>query len=241
MSGIIAIHGQLGMAGDWDVLSPIAKDNGYHVEALDLWSILENEKFSLNEFGVYLNTCSKYTSAEVLIGYSMGGRLALHALVADPTRWKAVVIVSAHLGLKDDELKVERERVDEEWSRKVRELDWEEFLTEWNKQPVLSGEATLKDRLRLKQYRAEISKAFSYWSLANQENLVPQLTDIQVPILFVTGEEDKKFHDHLSSVVQDLNQPNIQLLSLPGVGHRVPWESEKLFKEKCFDWIGQQS
>jgi len=236
---IIAVHGQLGLASDWDQFADLAMNEQYKLEAVDLWKVLAEDELSLIEFGTYLNT--KYKSGDVLLGYSMGGRLALHALVADPAPWKAIIIVSAHLGLLNVQAIEERRKIDDEWSRKAKSSSWIEFLTEWNQQSVLSGKSVLNDRLELENRRAEIDKAFRNWSLSEQENLMPKLVGIDVPILFVAGEEDKKFHDHLGTVVQNLNQPNIEFLSIPNVGHRVPWEAEALFAEKCFEWLIQQS
>ena len=241
MSQIIAIHGQLGMTCDWDYFAKIASKAQHDLEVIDLWSFLVNKELSLKDFGSTLNKHSD-SKSDVLLGYSMGGRLALHALLANPSRWKAAVIVSAHLGLVDDDAKIERRKEDDKWSKKVWELEWSDFWAQWNSQSVLStGKIEPKDRRKLKLYTKEISRAFKCWSLAEQEDLLPQLVEIDVPILFVTGEKDKKFYNHLTSAVKSLNRPNIKILSVPGAGHRVPWEDEDFFANQCLDWIDLQN
>lgn len=235
---IVALHGQLGLASDWDRFAGVSQRYGYELDQIDLWGYLNAGGLSMPEFGKRVTAESG--NDDVLLGYSMGGRLAMHALLSDlETRcWKAVVIVSAHFGLVSAEEKLARREVDNGWSEKVKSLPWGIFLSEWSKQPVLSGGAKeLSDRSILEERREEIARSFQCWSVSEQEFLLEKMKQVEVPVLFIVGENDKKFYEHNKKMLQSLTQQNISMLSIPGVGHRVPWEDEGAFGEAVFGWL----
>ena len=173
---IIALHGQLGLASDWDYIKGQLSSFGHDLEAVDLWSFLENKKLSMADFGKEINQLEKGSDKEALLGYSMGGRLALHALLDDPSRWKMAIIVSAHSGLAEED-RSGRRMNDDVWQKKVENLPWSELLDQWNGQGVLANNM-MPERESLESRRSEVAKSFACWSLAEQENLIAQLADI---------------------------------------------------------------
>ncbi len=230
---IVGLHGQLGMASDWNGVVYKMSEFGHEMRSVDLWSYLESRDVGLGEFGKELNEGE--ADGQVLMGYSMGGRLALHALVDDPGRWKMAVIVSAHGGL-DDSDKAGRRAVDDEWSKKVRGMGWGEFLSEWNGQGVL-GNDVMPDRMGLESRREEIARSFGCWSLAEQEIILDKLAGIQIPVLFVVGGNDEKFVSQWRGV-EDV-MPMAECVEITGVGHRVPWEAEDKFVGVITEWMSR--
>ena len=110
------LHGAVGMAADWDHLAERMAVSGHEVKALDLWSYLEGGECSFQEFGRKI--CEEARREEhppLLVGYSMGGRLALHALLEDSEAWSGAMIVSAHPGLQDEGERLLRMATDAEW------------------------------------------------------------------------------------------------------------------------------
>ena len=75
---IHALHGAVGMAGDWEGILPQAR-------MWNLWTLLERGEVSLAEAGDMI--ASEAQDGDSLIGYSMGGRLALHALLSVKCQW----------------------------------------------------------------------------------------------------------------------------------------------------------
>jgi 2-succinyl-6-hydroxy-2,4-cyclohexadiene-1-carboxylate synthase len=147
---------------------------------------------------------------DVLIGYSMGGRLAL----AEANRFRRVVIVSAGLNAPDEE----RRRRDEEWARRFESEDWSSLMRAWNAQPVFGGQAV--DRCEEDYDRAALARALRESSPAVLPP--PDLESIVTPILWVAGERDAKYVGMGRQAVARL--PHAELWICPGAGHRVPWE-----------------
>jgi 2-succinyl-6-hydroxy-2,4-cyclohexadiene-1-carboxylate synthase len=216
---ILALHGQMGMASDWEVHSEALSALGHQVFAVDLWSYLERGEVSLGEIGKKLN--EDHDDGMVLMGYSMGGRLALKALIDEPNKWKAAVIISAHTGLDWEERECRR-KVDDDWASKLEHSSWLEFLNVWNHQDIL-GNDVMPDRTALEARKNEIARSFRCWSLAEQGKMLDQLGTVGIPVLWVVGEKDEKFSKIGENSVEILKCA--QLVKVQDSGHRVPWEA----------------
>lgn len=226
MSGrsILALHGNLGSPNDWESLDlPDLK-------AVDL---LEHSQLDYFEMGHLLATeLSEGMETPIIAGYSLGGRLALHAMAIHPERWGGAIILSAHPGLKLAEEREERRVSDKAWAVKARELPWEDFLAAWNAQGVLADSPIFAGQDALAAKRFEIALAFETWSLGRQENLRSQLRRFHAPVLWITGGNDQKFSalgDEMAEVF-----PVFERQSIPDLGHRVLGpESRSLI----MDWL----
>ncbi len=177
-----------------------------------------------------------------LVAYSMGGRLALHALLAEPDLWKSAVIISAHPGLSDEAARADRREKDAEWSALALKGEWSEFLEKWEAQGILAGGAgagELPDRINLKTRRASIARSFVDWSLGAQADLSPKLKKITCPVLWLTGERDDKFTEVAKKAVPNIPQAEHQII--PDCGHRIPWEKPAEFTRRCVEFTRGKS
>lgn len=212
---IHALHGAVGMADDWKGILPEAR-------MWNLWALLENGEKSLAEAGEII--ASEAQDGETLIGYSMGGRLALHALLSKKCQWGNAIIISAHPGLKEE--REARLQSDEKWAS-LAEDDWTLFLERWNKQSVLNGpQFDWPDRAELRSHQHEIAKSFRCWSLGSQDDLRPRLREITCPVRWIVGEQDEKFTSLARETVPLIQNATLEVVL--GAGHRVPWE-ESIF------------
>lgn len=215
---IHCLHGAVGSFRDWDQFE---KSLGGETRPLDLWNLPGERPLTLPEAGKIIT--GQADQNDVLIGYSMGGRLALHALLADPRKWRAAVIVSAHPGLSAG--RAERLGTDEQWATLAAQ-NWDLFVEKWNQQPILASkspglhQATSKDQ-------AAVAASFRSWSLGAQEDLSLRLAEITCPVLWITGARDEKF-TRLACEASPLI-PNSKHLAVPKAGHRIPWEQPQIF------------
>ncbi len=197
---ITALHGFLGLPSDWDFL----RAAGLEVDSRSPGDIPPQ--------------------GDVLLGYSMGGRLAIRALL-DGARYRRAVIVSAGLGIESEEERVARRVSDQSWAKRFKSEEWTELMKAWDAQPIFGGHrltrresdfdrATLADDLRLQ-------------SPATLEPLAQRLHEIAIPILWIAGERDPRYVSEARRALTLL--PDAELWICPGAAHRVPWEQPEWF------------
>ena len=75
----------------------------------------------------------------MLLGYSLGGRLALHALLHAPELWAGALVVGADTGLADPKEREARVRWDAAWAERFLNEPWEDVLRDWDAQAVFGG------------------------------------------------------------------------------------------------------
>ena len=229
------LHGAVGVAADWRGLAKRLAAAAISSRAVDLWRFLEDGPQPLESFGKALNADA---GGEVfrgnglaLLGYSLGGRLALHSLLEKGHPWQAAVLVSANPGLEVAAERAARLESDAAWAARAFGGDWAQFLDAWNAQPVL-GHTAIRDAAAdraLITRRREVARSFMDWSLGAQQPLWQRLGEITVPVLWVAGERDDKFLALARRAVS--LSPHARLAVAPACGHRVPWENEAWLAE----------
>lgn len=168
------------------------------------------------------------TEGEVLLGYSMGGRLALQMLERE--RFTKAIIVSAGLNAPDEE----RRARDEEWARRFESEEWPSLMDAWNAQPVFGGHRVPR---REEDYdRVELARQLREWSSAVLPP--PRLEQIETPLLWIAGERDAKYVDIARRAVARL--PHAELWICPDAGHRVPWEQPDAFVDRLRAFLDMQ-
>jgi 2-succinyl-6-hydroxy-2,4-cyclohexadiene-1-carboxylate synthase len=198
--------------------------------AVDLWA--SEHDLPLRAWaGTFNRRVSAVDSDPVLLGYSMGARLALHALVEPEAPWKAAILVSPHPGLFDAASRGRRRRTDDEWLRRFDTLDWPEFWAEWTAQPVLAD-----SRQRpVPPARGARKRCLAFWSLAEQDDLRPEFERIRCPVLWITGEHDDKYTVIGTSAARLM--PDCEQVVVAGIGHRVPWDAPGEFYRLVEDFL----
>ena len=240
------------MAADWKRCTAGLAGAGHAVRRVDLWRYLDCNPMSLEEFGrAFCDEVEQGGDEEnVLIGYSMGGRLALHALLEGEERgadcFQAAVIVSADPGLADEGERLRRMARDAEWAGKALVGDWDRFLREWQSQAVLGGPPDhpaaalapldgLGDRHLLLPRRQAVARSFMDWSLGKQSDLRGRLGMIRCPVLWVTGARDQKFSRLAAQAMPMMGAG--RHLECEGAGHRVPWERAREFERAVLEFL----
>lgn len=237
------LHGAVGMASGFRGFAKRLVERKTGSRAVDLWRFLDGGGMSMARFGAALNSEAGGEtfrgSGRGLLGYSMGGRLALHALLESKHPWAAAVIVSAHPGLSDASEREARKAADAAWARKAMLGNWQDFLSDWDSQAVLAGPTPRDPQFahRMANHRSEIARSFVDWSLGAQDPLWNRLEEIRVPVLWVAGENDTKFREIAEQAVRQL--PTARLAVAPGVGHRIPWEAEEWLADEVAGFFRQ--
>lgn len=234
---VVALNGFLGRTVDWDLIKDLLPAD-WSLLAIDLL-----DESLLMPFGAWAAKFNELVarklpvgSTKILLGYSMGGRLALHALAQSPTLFDGAVIVSANPGLLNDEERALRRQADEIWATKLLHEPWDALMNEWNSQAAfrapknVSVDALILDRAETHFNRSTLAQILRHWSLGAQRNLRGEIANLNLPIEFVTGKGDVKFTAIASGMVAEpANGPRNHIV-VANAGHRVPWDAPTQFR-----------
>jgi 2-succinyl-6-hydroxy-2,4-cyclohexadiene-1-carboxylate synthase len=227
---IFGLHGNLGLPEDIHGLLHVAGGLG---ASPHLWRALADHSrtATLLGFSRFLNELASPCVLRpcVLLGYSLGGRLALHTITGKPQRWDAAIIISAHPGLRTKEERAARLLQDRSWAARFRSEPWPKVMAAWNAQEVFqrsehgvepAGTVSAPERwIALEPWRAQIALAFDAWSLGRQAAQRPLLPGVRGPVLWITGEKDTRFTALAKESCALL--PAGRHVIIPDAGHRV--------------------
>ena len=176
------------------------------------------------------------------VGYSMGGRVALHVALRHPELVSHLALCSATAGIRDDDERADRRRADDDLAARIRTIGVDRFLDEWLAQPMF---ASLSNDRTSAPHEAEVRHANSGDGLASslelagtgtQTPLWEELPRLDMPVLVVTGEIDAKFTAIGSEMARTIGS-NAQHVVVAGSGHSVPFEATDEFAMLLDDFI----
>jgi 2-succinyl-6-hydroxy-2,4-cyclohexadiene-1-carboxylate synthase len=136
----------------------------------------------------------------ILLGYSMGGRAALHHALSNPDYWEALILIGANPGIYDPLERSQRREEDAILAKRIEADGIEAFMAHWQEQPIIASQSAIKPQWRTAMQEAR--KEHSAIGLANSlrqfgqgsiPNLWPKLRALHCPVLLITGGEDYKY------------------------------------------------
>ena len=134
-----------------------------------------------------------------LVGYSLGGRLAMRFAARHPERIHSLTLLSAHHGLSDTAAKQSRLQADRIWAQKILILPFDQFLRDWYDQPIFSSLKQKQELLqeimtiRKTQRLKDLVRALHNWSLGRQEDHAELLRGFSRPWKILYGACDERF------------------------------------------------
>lgn len=165
----------------------------------------------------------------VVLGYSMGGRLALGFALSHPEKVTALILESSSAGLSTPEEREARIRDDEALATRILAGSIEQFVDEWENLPLWNSQsATLKTRLRmhrLKNNPLGLANSLRGMGTGAQPYFGNRLAELTMPVLLITGEHDIKFTRIAGELAQTI--PHVTIQTLRGAGHAVHLEARE--------------
>ncbi len=162
----------------------------------------------------------------ILVGYSMGGRIALHAALHLKPRIRGLVLVGASSGIADPVERGERRRTDERLADQIAGAGIEEVATRWARTPILTGQpehvAAAAHADRLRSTPDGLASALRGLGAGALPSLWGRLDALGIPATFVVGERDDKFREVAAVMAAEL--PRAQVVVVPGSGHAAHLE-----------------
>jgi len=172
------------------------------------------------------------------VGYSMGGRLALHLAIDQPDLVDRLVLVSSSPGIADEAARNERRATDERLATDLEEHGVEVFLDRWLASPLFAhlprSAAGFDDRLT--NTVAGLASSLRLAGTGSQRPLWDRLGELAMPVLVVAGELDDKFIAIAEQMTAAI--PSAELTIVPGAGHTVHMERPDAFLRALVRFLG---
>lgn len=239
---VLFLHGFLGNACDWeDVVSGLG--GGYRCLCADLNTLARGGP----------SACSMGRAAEsllhaldragvrrcALVGYSMGGRLALYCAVRYSDRFSRLVLESASPGLRSEEERTVRREHDEALAQRLdaaanaspeeRERLFRAFVDWWYDQPLFASLASAPERRealvrkRLSADPAALAALLRGIGVGLQPSLWNDLHTFRTATLLIVGELDRKYRILAEEMSEACHSMAVETFA--GCGHNVHWEN----------------
>jgi 2-succinyl-6-hydroxy-2,4-cyclohexadiene-1-carboxylate synthase len=228
---VLFLHGFMGSGADWaDAISAlderfscVAPDLPGHGRSLGLTPqayTIEGAAKMLRELLGGLEI-----SRATLVGYSMGGRLALYLALRHPERCSGLFLESASPGLESGAEREARREADEERARRLESGEFEEFLRDWYRQPLFASLARREGLVeamieaRSQNDPVELARSLRGMGTGSQPSLWGELDGLEAPVLAVAGELDAKYVGISWRMAR--SGPKVRAAVIPGAGHSV--------------------
>lgn len=176
--------------------------------------------------------CTGYS----LLGYSLGGRIALAYGAAYPREVQGLILESSAYGIGDEEQRALRREQDVRLAQEILDRGIEWFAEHWSSLPLFASQTRLPPEIRAKIRARRLGNAphaLANTLLGSGQGVFPCLREkipaLSMPILYIHGEQDEKYKE-IGQELMDLN-PGIKREMIPGAGHNAHLENPVTFAE----------
>lgn len=247
---LVLLHGFTGAAANWRAhIAAFAQH--YHVIAPDLpghggtTAPDDRTRYNMAHAAADLAAICHTVAGEPvhLLGYSMGGRLALYTALYYPGSVRTLILESASPGLAHETERADRREQDNALAERIERdgvaafVDMWERLPLWESQQRLSAEARAHLRAqRLTNNPRGLANSLRGMGTGVQPSLWGDLGKLAMPVLLLTGALDAKFERIAREMAARI--PEAQHVSIPDAGHTVHLEQPKPFQRAVLAFIG---
>jgi 2-succinyl-6-hydroxy-2,4-cyclohexadiene-1-carboxylate synthase len=161
------------------------------------------------------------SGARVLVGYSLGGRLALRAALRAPDELDALVLVGATAGIEEGPLRVQRAEADEKLASWIEAMPMEDIVSLWERQPLFADQPeSLVEEQRPGRLAHEPRDLALILRTAGQGVLEPvwhELRTLELPLLAIAGARDDGYTAAAKRIASIA--PNARAAVVENAGH----------------------
>jgi 2-succinyl-6-hydroxy-2,4-cyclohexadiene-1-carboxylate synthase len=246
---LVLLHGFTGSGASWhkvaQELAPhytvITIDAlGHGKSSIPLDPIRYSMPYVASDFVAVLDALN--INQALLLGYSMGGRMALHIATVAPQRLRGLILESASPGLRTNSERAARVQSDEQLAQLLETQGLENFVHYWEQLPLFESQQRLPVATRQTQHHQRLQN--NPIGLANslrgagtgrQEPLWDKLKTLTIPTLLIAGQLDTKYFE-LAQEMLDLI-PTSTLVGWKDCGHTVHLENSHTFAQAVLKFL----
>lgn len=177
-----------------------------------------------------------------VVGYSLGGRVALRLAVERPERISRLVLISASAGIADAEERAARLARDEALAERIEGEGVARFVDGWEREPLFASQRALPAPLRaalratrLAHPAQGLANSLRGMGTGRMEPLWDRLAEVRAPALVVTGALDERYGEIGARLVAAL--PRGRHAVVAGAGHAPHLERPEALRRMVLDFL----
>lgn len=248
---LLLLHGFTGSAQSWDTFVPTWSQS-FEVITIDLIGHGQTDAphdparyamtHAVDDLVALLHSLN--LSKITLLGYSMGGRLALSFAVQHPSLVEALILESSTPGLATEAERQARITQDHRLAESIEQRGMVWFVDYWEQIPLFAPVKKLPEEVQLALREQRLSNKVR--GLANslrgmgtgaQRSNWDALAELDMPVLLIVGELDVKFHDIAKQMATSIHDCTI--IPVAATGHLVHVEQPQIFDTIVMDYLKQ--
>ena len=236
---LLLLHGFTGDVSTWSFLAGLEGVRRIAVDIIghgDSDSPADPERYSMAnavpDLEAVLDACD--VEKATVLGYSMGGRLALHFALDAPHRVETLILESASPGIEGQRERDARVEADNVLADRIERDGIEAFIDYWQSIPLFASQSRLpvdifdaQRRRRLSQSTTGMANSLRGMGAGRQSYLRPRLGEIKAPTLLIAGALDDRYAGLAQSMATLVRDSRVEII--PEAGHAAHLEQPDVF------------
>jgi 2-succinyl-6-hydroxy-2,4-cyclohexadiene-1-carboxylate synthase len=208
-------------------VAPPSEDNGYGIDVL-----VDRMRATLE---------SQPIERPWLLGYSMGGRIALHFALAHAEMISGLILESANPGIENESERQHRLLADTELADSIVANGMENFTRRWASQPLFESQQRLpgevRDEIQEARLATDPTSASLYLTRLSPgaiRSVWADLSGMSIPTLAIAGQLDTKYVAIMERIGSQMPHARTEIIA--GAGHAVHLEQPRLMAESVLNF-----
>ncbi|WP_066310850.1 2-succinyl-6-hydroxy-2,4-cyclohexadiene-1-carboxylate synthase [Bacillus sp. FJAT-29814] len=248
---LLLLHGFTGDSSTW---SPFCDSWGSHSQLIIPDIIGHGESDSPEDVNLYTMEAAARAIAGILdhlaisqidlLGYSMGGRLALTFALAYPERVRKLILESSSPGLLTEDERKQRRMNDAKLANFIKENGIAAFVDYWQNIPLFASMKSLPEKVRVKirEQRLQnspigLGNSLLGMGTGSQPSWWESLHKLSCDVMLMVGEKDQKFCSIAEQMAVTIK--NSSLVMIANCGHAIHVEDQEKFGTIVSDFLSK--
>ncbi len=185
----------------------------------------------------------KMQASDDLLGYSLGGRVALQLALDHPGRLRRLVLISCNAGFQDEAERKARAARDERLAQILEEDGISPFVAWWESNPALKPAHPIARKVdealrcvRLNQDPLCLAGVLRTMSHGRMIPLWDRLPSLRVPTLLIAGDHDANYCKRMAEMADRI--PGATFVKIAGSGHAIHREQPEELRKLVLGFLG---